>query len=91
MVATDGGGAQEIVISGETGLLVPMNDVASMAEAILFLLDHPDIALEMGRRGQQRALEHFSIEQTARNIEAVYDQILKTHADAALDRSARSG
>ena len=80
VVATDGGGAQEIVISGETGLLVPMNDVASMAEAILFLLDHPDIALEMGRRGQQRALEHFSIERTARNIEAVYDQILQTHA-----------
>ncbi len=91
VVATDGGGAQEIVISGETGLLVPMNDVASMAEAILFLLDNPDIALEMGRRGQQRALEHFSIERTARNIEAVYDQILQTRADSALDSPARSG
>ena len=91
VVATDGGGAQEIVISGETGLLVPMNDVAGMAEAILFLLDNPDIALEMGRRGQQRAQEHFSIERTARKIESLYDHILQRHADTALDRSARSG
>ena len=77
VVATDGGGAQEIVLSEETGLLVPMNDVASMAESILFLLDNPDIAQEMGRRGRLRALEHFSIEQTARKIESVYDQIFR--------------
>ena len=91
VVATDGGGAQEIVLSGETGLLVPMNDVAAMADAILYLLDNPDIALEMGRRGQLRAHEHFSIERTARKIESVYDQILQTHADTALDRPTRSG
>jgi glycosyltransferase involved in cell wall biosynthesis len=91
VVATDGGGAQEIVLSGETGLLVPMNDVAAMADAILYLLDNPDIALEMGRRGRLRAQEHFSIERTARKIESVYDQILQTHSDTALDRPARSG
>lgn len=81
VVATDGGGAQEIVLSGETGLLVPMNNIKAMAEAILFLLDNPGIAQEMGRRGQQRAQDHFSIERTVRKIESVYDQILQTQAD----------
>ena len=78
IVATNGGGVREIVVSGETGLLVPMGDAPAMAEAILFLLDNPETAREMGRRGRQRAHEMFSIEQTARKIEAVYDEVLKT-------------
>ena len=76
VVATDGGGAKEIVVNGETGLLVPMGDSEAMADAVLFLLDNPEAASEMGRLGHQRACELFSIERTARKIEAVYDQIL---------------
>ncbi len=91
VVATDGGGAQEIVLSGETGLLVPMNDVKAMADAILYLLDNPEIACEMGRRGRQRAQEHFSIERTARKIESVYDQLLHTPSGQTLDSLVKSG
>jgi glycosyltransferase involved in cell wall biosynthesis len=76
VVATDGGGAKEIVVNGETGFLVPMGDAEAMAEAVLFLLDNPEAASEMGRLGYQRACELFSIDRTARKIEAVYDQIL---------------
>ena len=46
VIATNGGGAKEIVVNGDTGLLVPMGDVAAMAEAILFLLDNPETARE---------------------------------------------
>ena len=77
VIATNGGGAKEIVVNGDTGLLVPMGDALAMAEAILFLLDHPETALEMGRRGRQRAYELFSIERTARKIESIYEEILQ--------------
>lgn len=82
VVATDGGGAKEIVVNGETGLLVPMGDAAAMADAVLFLLDNPEAAYEMGRLGRRRAMELFSIERTARKIETVYQEILGLPAKA---------
>jgi len=91
VVATNGGGAKEIVVNGDTGLLVPMGDVPAMAEAILFLLDNPETAREMGRRGRQRAYDLFSIERTARKIESVYDEILQARPHPALDRHSGSG
>ena len=77
VVATNGGGAKEIVLNGETGLLVPMGDADAMADAILFLLENPEAAAQMGERGYQRACDFFSIERTARAIENVYDAMLR--------------
>lgn len=76
VVATNGGGVPEIVVDGSTGLLVPMGDVSAMAGAICNLLDFPAKAAEMGRAGRQRVLDHFTIERTARKVEAVYVETL---------------
>lgn len=78
VVATRGGGVPEIVVDGETGILVPMGDSTAMAEAIIRLLGDPERAQAMGEAGRQRALTEFTIDKTARQIEAVYDQILRT-------------
>jgi glycosyltransferase involved in cell wall biosynthesis len=74
-VATNGGGVPEIVVHGETGLLVPMGDAPALSSAICALLNAPEVAAKMGRAGRQRVLEHFTIEQTARKIETVYAQL----------------
>ncbi len=76
VVATRAGGVCEVMADGETGLLVPMGDAEAMARAIGSLLDHPDRAREMGLAGRTRAETHFSIERTARGVEAVYDDLL---------------
>lgn len=76
VVATDGGGIPEIVMNGETGLLVPMNDADAMASAILEMLSDPVAAQKMGERGQRRAREHFSIMRTSHKIGRVYDHLL---------------
>ena len=76
IVATDGGGVPEIVQNGQTGISVPMGDVQAMADAICQLLVDPSLARAMGNRGQQRVYEHFSMERTARKIEAVYKVIM---------------
>jgi glycosyltransferase involved in cell wall biosynthesis len=75
VVATDGGGVPEIVLDGVTGLLVPMNQPAPMAEAIEKLLADPQAAARMGRLGRERAREFFSIRNTARKVEAFYERI----------------
>ncbi len=76
VVATDGGGVPEIVQDGVTGLLVPMGDVEAMAEAVMKLLRNPLDAEEMGRAGRVRVLENFTIELTARRVQAVYKEML---------------
>jgi len=77
VVATRGGGIPEIVLEGETGLLVPMNDAPAMASAILEILRAPERAREMGRSGQARARSTFTIGHTAAKVEGVYDFILE--------------
>jgi len=76
VVATNGGGVPEIVIHGATGLLVPMADARAMSSAICALLDSPDAATAMGRAGRIRVMEHFTIERTARKVEAAYAEVL---------------
>jgi glycosyltransferase involved in cell wall biosynthesis len=82
VVATNGGGVPEIVIHEETGLLVPMADAAAMADAICRILSDPAIADEMGRKGRERVRKHFTIQQTAERIHAVYDYMASAYCTA---------
>jgi glycosyltransferase involved in cell wall biosynthesis len=76
VVATDGGGAREIIQSGVTGVLVPMGDAAALAAALRQLLSRPEYARRLAAAGRRHALEHFTIEQSARSSEALYQQLL---------------
>jgi glycosyltransferase involved in cell wall biosynthesis len=76
IVATNGGGVPEIVIHGTTGLLVPMGNAQALSSAICALLSDPQTAAAMGRAGRTRVLEHFTIQQSARKVEAAYAAVL---------------
>jgi glycosyltransferase involved in cell wall biosynthesis len=76
VVATNGGGVPEIVQDGITGLLVPMGDAPALSDALRYLLDHPEIAAQMGREGRKRVLAQFTIQRTARMVESVYRELL---------------
>ncbi len=76
VIATNGGGVPEIVEDGKTGILVPMGDAQAMATAIGKVLADPALALDMGARGKERVRGHFTIEHTARKVEAVYRAML---------------
>ena len=75
VVATNGGGVPEIVVHGETGLLVPMDDPTAMADAICALLRNPAWSTHLGRLGRARVLERFTADRSARDVEAVYDRM----------------
>jgi glycosyltransferase involved in cell wall biosynthesis len=63
LVATRCGGPEEIVDDGKTGFLVPVGDVAAMAERMAWLLDHPDRAAAMGAAGRALVAERFSADE----------------------------
>jgi glycosyltransferase involved in cell wall biosynthesis len=77
VVATNGGGVPEIVEDGQTGILVPMGDASAMAEAICRVLADPAQAKAMGARARQRVMDRFTVEETARRVQAVYEEIFR--------------
>ena len=72
VIASADGGVPEIVLHGETGLLVPPGDVGAFAEAMVSLLQDPERAAALGRAGRQRVVAHFTIEQHVRQVQEVY-------------------
>ena len=70
VVAFSVGGIPEVVLDGETGILVPPGDIDAFAAALTGLLLDPARAQALGEAGAQRAREHFSERQMiARYVE----------------------
>jgi len=76
VVATQVGGVPELVIDGETGIIVPPRNPKAISEAALYLLDHPEEAREMGLKGRRRAIEHFDIERCIQEHARMYKGVL---------------
>lgn len=60
VVSTRHAGIPDVVIDGQTGLLVDEHDVGGMAQAMLKLLEDRQLAAEMGARGREFILKNFS-------------------------------
>jgi glycosyltransferase involved in cell wall biosynthesis len=80
VVTTDVGGAREIVVEGETGLVVPPGDGPALARATADLLDDPDRRRSMGERGEERVRREFSRERLVERTLAVYEEVLEERA-----------
>jgi glycosyltransferase involved in cell wall biosynthesis len=89
VISTRVGGVSELVDDRVHGLLVPFGDVGAMAEAITWMLDHPDERRQMGEEGRRRIATDFSTERMVRATEAVYQEFLQFHLPAIAGRSAR--
>jgi glycosyltransferase involved in cell wall biosynthesis len=74
-VATDIRGCREVVVPGETGLLVPPGDAAALAAAILRLLADPKLG-RMGMAARARAVERFDEESVIKRTLEVYRRLL---------------
>ncbi|MGA9348267.1 MAG: glycosyltransferase family 4 protein [Anaerolineae bacterium] len=60
IVATGFTGAYESIADGETGYIVPIGDSQQVASKILHLLKNPDLAAEMGAKGQKLVMQRFN-------------------------------
>ena len=64
IVSTRLAGIPELVVDGETGMLVAPGDCTALARALAQLLRDPGLRLRFGRAGRSRIEQHFRIEQT---------------------------
>lgn len=90
VVASAVGGIKEVVVDGETGFLVPLEQMkespfeatdpatfaADLASRINMLMADPSLALRMGQAGRRRAEELFAWEAIARKTEGLYRNLL---------------
>ena len=76
VVATEGGGTNEIIQDNQTGFLVPNKSPKIMANQILHLIEHPEKSKTMGDKGRNRILEHFTIEKMTATYFGLYKQLI---------------
>ena len=75
-VATRVGGMPELVVDGETGLLVPPDDAGALADALVRLLEDPALASRLGAGGRARAVERFSWDAVAERALSLYQPLI---------------
>jgi len=80
VIAYDFDGADEVCLDSETGFLVRIGDVSSVARHLLDLSRDPALRNRMGQRGQQLVKEEFRVENMIEKIYQIYQRLLATHS-----------
>jgi glycosyltransferase involved in cell wall biosynthesis len=89
-VSTDVGSVCEVIEHGRTGLVVSPNSDVAMADALLQLVEQPDLRRRMGAAGRSVAVCRFDVEACAERYVAGYREAL-AHRSLVDAPSIRSG
>lgn len=76
VVAPRSGGPAEVVVDGETGVLVAPGAARALADTIARLLNEPQLRARMGAAGRRRAVEKYSQEMHAESVLSCYEELL---------------
>lgn len=75
IVTTDSPGCRDVVLGGETGLLVPPRDAAALAAAIRQLIENPELRRRLGTAARGRAEREFGVGQVVRGHLQLYREL----------------
>lgn len=76
VITTRATGAIDTIEDNETGFLVDVGDVKGLAEKVEYLINHPELKKEMGKKGRIRVEEKFTNEVVWKHLETIYKQNL---------------
>ena len=76
-VVTDIGGNNQLVIHGETGLLVPPGDAISLREAIDKLLEQDALIASNGSAARSMVASRYSMDATAKQMADLYERLMR--------------
>jgi len=76
VIASRVGGIPDIVVDGESGVLVPQKDAEALAAAIRQVLTDESLARRLGRDGYYFARKHFSWESVERATLTMYGNVV---------------
>jgi glycosyltransferase involved in cell wall biosynthesis len=72
----DVGAISETVLDGWTGILVEKKNPDQIASAIIYLVENPDVRLQMGRSGRKRFEENYTLDENIKNITTVFNKTI---------------
>ena len=75
VLATEAGAWPEIIEQGVHGWVVPVNDQDAITAKLDLLLQNPAKLKEMGKAGRDRVLSHYRIEEEAKKLCAIYQEM----------------
>ncbi len=76
VVSSDVGGVREVVVEGETGFLVPLDDVKAMRERLTQLIADAELRVRMGQAGRQHYEDNFTLDLMLNRTLDVYQGVL---------------
>ena len=79
-IASNVGALPEIIENGVTGLLVPVDDTASLTEGILTLCSSKELRIRIGKNARERALEKFELSNVMVEQVQIYRTIIEAHS-----------
>ncbi len=77
VIATRVGGLPEIVVDGETGMVVTAADSAALASAMRSVLESPGASARMGAAARQRAARYFSGARMVDEYESLFSNVIR--------------
>jgi glycosyltransferase involved in cell wall biosynthesis len=77
VVASAVGGLKDLVVDGETGILVPPRDPAALRAALERLLADEGLRRRLGEGARERARTEFSWDRYCASMRAAYDEVLR--------------
>ena len=72
VAATDVGAVSEQLVDGKTGIIIPPRNPKAIAKAVIYLLEHADEKIEMGKKAREQVKEMFSLERCVEEHRKLY-------------------
>ena len=82
IVTTDVPGCRDVVTDGVNGFLVPPHNSDALANALISLLENPELRVKMGKAGRQIAEDRFSGTRINRHIYSIYQSLNLSYRNA---------
>ena len=76
IVTSDVPGCRDAIIPNKTGLLVPVKNPIKLADALQWLIEHPQERIAMGKAGRQLAKREFQIKKIIKDHTEIYQELL---------------
>jgi glycosyltransferase involved in cell wall biosynthesis len=83
VISTRHAGIPDVVVDGETGILVDEGDVNGMTRAMVLLAKDSQLASRMGQAARQRIEAYFSMEKSIGNLWVIIDAAIEGHKNVS--------
>jgi len=77
VITTDVGGVRDILVEGETGFVIPVNNEQLFSEKLLDLVENENKRLKLSQNGWTFVEEKFHYKTLVKNMTKLYDELIE--------------